>query len=80
MIVSEMEQLGWKGFVAFVFFQVCSGRQTTIGMLLVTNQVCQEKSKLGRVKTWSLNKCSLNNVEHCPGEEGLLCIVRFQGL
>lgn len=40
LIVSEMEQLGWKGFVAFAFFRVCSGRQTITGVLLVTNQVC----------------------------------------
>lgn len=59
---------GWKGFGASVFSECVVDR-------LVTNQVCPEKSKPGREKAW---KWSLNNVECCPGEEGLLCFVGFQ--
>ena len=61
---------GWKGFGASVFSECVVDR-------LVTNQVCPEKSKPGREKAW---KWSLDNVECCPGEEGLLCFVGFQVL
>lgn len=70
----------WNGlreeFCCFCFFRTCGG-QTTLGELLVTNQVCPGKSKLGREKA---GKWALNTLEGCPGEEGLLCFVGFQGL